>query len=244
MNISKIFKFYLILTLSLGTIAGLSYSDTVKSYYSTYSATVFNAFDDFDENATDDFFKKKPYAAAYTLEEFVAPSPNNFLRGNRNGRVVNFSITQDPEKRLVKPGTEGAEIMQFVFKTGKENLEFDRVNLKIVGVETHNIKRAYLFEGEKLLGKVSPSGEYLKFDNIDYQLKSNSTGVLAVRLDVSDKLMTHDRIRLDIENAEDLSLTVGGENYTLNEYYPIRGEYLSIVRPRVWGPNWGKDEKE
>lgn len=238
MNISKIFKFYLILTLSLGTVAGLSYSDTVKSYYSTYSATVFNAFDD-----NDDFFKKKPYAAAYTLEEFVVPSPNNFLRGNRNGRVINFLITQDAEKRFVKPGTKAAEIMQFVFKTGKENLEFDKVNLKIVGVESHNIKKAYIFEGEKLLGKVSPSGEYLKFDDIDYELKPNSTGTLAVRLDVSDNLMTHDRIRLDIENAEDLSLTVGGENYTLNEYYPITGEYLSIAKPRVWGPTWGKEEK-
>lgn len=244
MNISKIFKFYLILTLTLGTIAGLSYSDTVKSYYSTYSATVFNAFGDFNKNAGDDFFKKKPYAAAYTLEEFVTPSSNNFLRENRNARMVNFSITQDAEKRLVEPGTDAGEIMQFVFKTGNENLEFDKVNLKIVGVEPHNIEKAYLFEGEELLSKVSPAGEYLKFNNIDYQLKPNSTGTLAVRLDVSNNLMTHDRIRLDIEKAEDLSLTVGGENYTLNEYYPIRGEYLSIVRPRVWGPDWGKEEKK
>lgn len=244
MNISKIFKFYLILTLSLGAIAGLSYSDTVKSYYSTYSATVFNVFDDFDESTTDDFFEKKPYAAAYTLEEFVKPSPNNFLRDNRNGRVVNFSITQNAKERLVEPGTKAAEIMQFVLKTGKENLEFDRVNLKIVGVEPHNIKKAYLFDGEKLLSKVKPSDEYLEFKNIDYELNPNSTGILVVRLDVSTNLMTHDRIRLDIETAEDLSITVGGEDYVLNEYYPIRGEYLSIAKPRVWGPNWGKDEKE
>lgn len=244
MSINKIFKFYLILTLSLGAIAGLSYSDTVKSYYSTYSATVFNAFGDLNKNVNDDFFAKKPYAAAYALEEFIKPSPNNFLRENRNAYVINFSITQDAEKRLVKPGTKAAEVMQFVFKTGKENLEFDKMNLKIIGVEPHDIKKAYLFEGEKLLSKVSPSGEYLKFDNIDYQLKSNSTGVLAVRLDISSNLMTHDRIRLDIENAEDLSLTVGGESYSLNEYYPIRGEYLSIAKPRTWGPDWGKEEKK
>ncbi|MDA1060706.1 MAG: hypothetical protein O3B47_02845 [bacterium] len=239
MNIKGILKLYLVLTLSLSGVAILSYSDTAVQYYNTYSATVFNAFGDFDEKPDYKYFDKKPFASAYSLDQFIVKRQHLFLSENKNPNIANFSISSDPEKRFVKPGTNGAEIMQLIFKTGNEDLELDNLTFKIVGVDPSMIANAYLFDGGKELRSALHNQDKLIFNNIDYLLTPNGQADLSVRLSLSNGLKNHDRVRLDIESPEDISIYVAGKPFSINEYYPIRGEYLSISSPRMWGPDWG-----
>jgi len=230
------------LTLSLASVAMLSYSNTAVQYYNTYSATVFNAFGDFDKGSDYEYFNNKPFALAYSLDEFISERQHNFLSANKNPSVANFSISSNPEKRFVKPGTSGAEIMQLQFKTKDEKFELKDLSLKIVGIDSSMIKDAYLFDGGRELKTAVHSGDKLIFGNIDFSLKANSRASLSVRLTLGSGLQNHDRVRLDIETPEDISMYVGGEPFSVNDYYPIRGEYLSIASPRMWGPDWGKTE--
>ena len=41
--------------------------------------------------------------------------------------------------------------------------------------------------------------------------------------------MANNRLRLDIEKPQDLGLRVSNKGYEVNEYYPIKGKYLTII---------------
>ena len=66
------------------------------------------------------------------------------------------------------------------------------------------------------------------------KIGKNSDVILTLYVNLSLKLHTGQRIRMDIEKPEDLVLLVGKKLYEVSGYYPIKGEYISIARPRPW----------
>ena len=64
------------------------------------------------------------------------------------------------------------------------------------------------------------------------KISESETAEISLVVDLSEELKTGKRVRMDIEKPDDLEIFVGDERYEMNAYYPLRGEYLSIGRPR------------
>ena len=91
-----------------------------------------------------------------------------------------------------------------------------------------------IYNGTELLSEAGLESEHMVFKGLDFSLAKQDSAELSVRLDLAEDLNTGRRILLNIEKLEDIEARVGGKAYIFNAYYPIKGEYLSIVKKREW----------
>ncbi len=222
MNIKKILKFYLVLTLSLTVFASLSYNDEFRYYLSTYSTSVL----DYKYN------DQKPYVTVYSPTVSLKSYEKSYIYYNYNPGNIVFNITNSPDKSMVAAGAKNAEIMSLNFKTANVPVELENLALKIIGIDSDDIDAAYLTIGNEIIAKAYISGEYLKFTNISYDIGANSSSSIKIKLDLSGNLAIGDRIRLDIESPQDVNIRVDNSLYGINGYYPLKGKYLSISKLR------------
>ncbi len=219
MNLKKILKIYLIFILTITGMSILGNNLTIKKYYNPYLLSVIHLFEDKSE-----------------LD--VKPSDNENISvpisQKLNSNDISFEVTNEPEKAYASPGDSGIEIMKLNFKTKDKGMKLKSLKLKVVGVEREKIVRLFLTSGDKFVVLGRPSDDYFKFDYINYEIAAASEDSLSVRIDLSENLQTHDRIRLDIENPEDIELIVDGNPYKIAGYYPIEGKYLSVALRRPW----------
>lgn len=208
MNTKKILKFYLFATISLSSIAALSLNDTFRSYIPDYYTSVLDS-----EVKT------------------VAPIENNDSKFYRNNPAdVMFVIGGESRKSLVPAGTKNADFMNLSFKIGKTNVQLNGIAFKITGARGNDIKNAYLTDGKAIIATASISNDKIKFPNIGYLMDANTASNLQLKVDLGDGLKVGQIISLEVENPNDINMTVEGGNYSLNGHYPIRGKYLSIIR--------------
>ncbi len=222
MNIKKILKFYLVLTLMLTAFASLSYNDEFRYYLSTYATSVL----DYKYNET------KPFVSVYSPSASLKSYEKSYVYYKDNPGNIVFNITNSPDKSMVATGTKNAEIMSFNFKTANVPIELENLALKIVGINGDDIDAAYLAIGNEVIAEAYISGDYLKFTNISYGIAANSSSSIKIKLDLSENLKINNRIRLDIESPQDSAIRVNNSLYGINGYYPMKGKYLSISKPR------------
>lgn len=220
MNIMKILKGYFLFVMMVGAMSLLSYNDNVRTYF----ANVFVA----EGTAV----TTKTYSVVYTSQALLPKFSLNYVTEKQNSAVVNFEITRDTDWGFGLPGGKKVPVMKLNFKTGDQPLEFDNVKFSIQGVDELLIQGAYLLDENEVVASAKKVGGHLKFSSVDYELAARSEGSVVVALDLSPALKTGQRIRLDIDAPEDFGLRVGGIPYKIGAYYPMKGKYLSIARPR------------
>lgn len=231
MNLLKILKSYLIFILAITAMASLSYIDSVRNFANGQFASVIDAMGHNDQKSGSTSFA---YTANYDWENLREEKEGSFEVGNKNENLISFEINPANDGAFAAPGTSGAPMMDLAIISAEEELELNGFKFKIVGVEADQVKKAYIFDGEKLIALGSRRGEYLNFEGLNIKFAKGKENRLSVKMDVGSKLKTGERIRLDIEKPEDIDLKVGGEPYLVNSYYPIKGEYLTISKPRPW----------
>lgn len=212
MNIAKIIRVYFIFTMMVASIAVLSYNDGFEDYIlsvlhttdSSMNASVITPLSSFDSGK--EFFSK-----------------------NKSTSLLNFKITKEQYGGFAAPGAEGAKVMGFYFKTGAEAVILKDLKLKLEGVTPDVIEKAYISDGRNILKVGNVSGDYYSFNNINEIIDPNKSRTLYLMVDLSDDVHTGERFRMDIENPEDIVLFTGTDPFRINEYYPIKGKYLSVA---------------
>ncbi|MBD3360838.1 hypothetical protein GF366_03485 [Candidatus Peregrinibacteria bacterium] len=220
MNIAKVIKVYFYFIMVLMATASLTFNEEVKYF-------IVSAFH-FDEQE----YISDASPSGYSANIFAGGSSKIFIAENDNPNLINFSIMNDPEKSFAEPGSKGIYVMDFVFKTKNESMVLRKLTLKVVGVDSENILKAALVKGNKPISEARHKDGYLIFDNINFKIDNDSRNKLALKVSLSPNLQTGQRIRMDIEKPSDIEILVGGRPYTINKYYPIEGEYLSIARSK------------
>lgn len=238
MNINKILKFYLVLTLSISAIAALSYSSFVKENMSTFSSSVLGSFEGMSD--TSKYTSEKLFANVLPISKEdshsidVATSP----------LTVNFNLSRDANKTSAVPGESNAEIMQIKIKSTDANLVLKSINFKLEGVNPDMIERVYLIDENKNIHKAELDDGYARFSNISIAAEAEKAILLSLRVDVSKDLHTGERFRFDIEEPNDIQLFANDEVYEIRQQYPIRGTYLSIAKNRPWTMKSKNDKKK
>lgn len=208
MNTKKILKLYLVATLSLSSLAALSLNDAFKSYLPSYYTSVLIP----------------------NVETPVAESDDSIYR--KNPTDIMFSISGNAGNSLVKAGTKNAEVMTISLKTSDVDVQLNGIAFKIIGAKGKDIKNAYLSNGKAIVATASISNNKIKFPNMGYFMKEETAANLQLMVDLGDDLKSSQVISFEIENSNDINMTVDGGSYSLNGHYPIKGGYLSIAGAR------------
>lgn len=224
MNIAKVIKAYFLFVMAISSMALLSYNDNVGNYISSVLHV-----DNLSESGKG-FYKNLMSGISYDND-----GRKSFLSHNENPSLINFSILNNPEKAFAAPGEKNVEMMSFVFKTFENDLIFEDLRLKIIGVDPEYIEKAMLLDEKEILQTAKKDGEYFVFEGIDYAIESFQKKSLLFYIDLSPDIKTGERIRMDIENPDDINIIVGDEPYLIDAYYPLQGKYLSIAKQRAWG---------
>lgn len=220
MNTKKILKLYLVATLSLSSMAALSLNDTFRSYLPDYYTSVL-------DSGTSE---TKSYVET-NIETPIAKSDDLIYRDNPAD--IMFAISGSAGKSLVTAGTKNAEVMTISFKIGQTDVQLNGIAFKITGATGKDIKNAYLTDGKAIVATAVILDNRIKFPNMGYMMESGSSKNLQLKVDLGDTLNASQVISFEIENSDDINMTVGGGSYSLNGHYPIQGKYLSIAGTKL-----------
>ena len=213
--------------MTIVSIASFSYNDSVKTFF----VSVFHV----EARADSDGL-----SSLYQANSFNSFEIGDVTTTKVDPGLVSFKISNNADTALVESGTKNAEIMQFEFKSPEEVFELKSLDLKIYGVDSFAVERATLVVADEVIAFGKRSDDYFKFNSIDYKIPPGNRGIVSVKVDLTDELKISDRFRLDIEKPEDIEIQLDGEDFIIDEHYPIKGEYLSIAKPRPWGVDWSK----
>lgn len=238
MNIIKILRVYLIFILIITGVSGLGYVPGVKHYLAGQFASIVHS-DSGNKN-----FNKVPVVEAKDPQGTLDSISEKLERSRgSSGDLINFEIRNNAEKTFARPGEKEAEVMQLILKTEDKSATFDNLKLKISGTDPQNIEKIQIDADSEILASGKRDGEYFRF-NLNHKIKENSQAVFKIKVDLSDKLETNDRLRLDIEKEEDLEIFIDGETYSVSGKYPLKGPFLTIAHPRVWNNySWKQPER-
>ncbi|NIA02128.1 MAG: hypothetical protein GWP15_01980 [Nitrospirae bacterium] len=216
MNIAKIIRVYFVFTMMVASIAVLSYNDGFEDYILSVMHANGNAVN--ASNIT-------------PLVDFQS-GMKEFSSKNESSSLLTFKFVNDPYNGFVAPGTEGAELMGIYFKAGSETVILKDLKLKLEGIEPEFIEKAYITDGQDILKVGSSFGEYYSFNNINEIIDPNHYRTLYLLVDLSEDVHTGERFRMDIESPDDIVLFTGIDPFSIDEYYPIKGKYLSVAVAR------------
>ncbi len=212
MNIAKIIRVYFIFTMMIASIAVFSYNESFEDYI----LSVMHAGSDAVSAST-----------ITPLMDFRS-GMKEFSSKNESSSLLTFKFVNDPYNGFVAPGTEDAELMGLYFKTGSETVILKDLKLKLEGVDPEYIEKAYITDGQDVLKVGTGYGEYYSFKNINEIIEPNKSRTLYLLVDLSEDIRTGERFRMDIESPDDIVLFAGIDPFGIDEYYPIKGKYLSV----------------
>lgn len=222
MSTKKILKFYLITTLSLSSVSLLSFNNGFRDYISSSYASVVDY----------KYVEAKPYLAVAQNDDANLAQNGEDSFYKENPAQILLSINRSKLNSLVVAGAKNVNFMNLVFGTGPTKAKLKSLDFTIEGVGGSSIKNAYLAQGKEIIATASVSEKRVKFSDIGFDLEAESKNAFTLKVDLSDSLAVGSIITLDIDKAEDIKFEVGGENFSLNGHYPIRGTYLSIAKIR------------
>ncbi len=192
-------------------IAVFSYNDSFHKYLTSVLHIEKPALSQETGDSTENFFS--------SIDEIkkvkVLLEANVKNEEQKSENLLNFEITNEPEKAYANPGEAGKEIMKFSIKTNVGETILQKLNFKINGVDPKKIIKAYLKYGEEIIGETIPSEEYLNFDYLNLEIGKEPGENLSLVLDLSNELKTGERIRIDFEYPQNL-----------------KGKYLTISKRR------------
>lgn len=236
MDLAKVIKGYFIFLMCIVTFAALSYNSTVKHYM--LAASTFAHIDIIGQGRNTD---ESLYASVYGLQDIKAKIFNNEnLYENKSPNLFGFSISNDPEKSLMEPGTKNVLIMNLNLTAYENSATLKSLKLKVHGIDEYDVENVAIEVDGEVLAFGKRDEQYFNFGNLDYEIAPNSKERFEVKVDLSENLTTGERLRLDIEKPEDIVVKVNGKKLNVNDYYPIKGKYLSIAKPRPW--SFSEDE--
>ncbi len=235
-------------------LGGLYQQDEVKSYVSTSVASVMHVVENYTGPIEFDYRSKKGsstgvpvntsmFASVVNLEN-IENTKRTVISKKKNVESIEFEIEAGPYNSFATPGSKDERYMTLVLGTKESAAKFSSLKLKISGVDTEVVEAGRLiYEGEVLAEGVVGDG-YISFKHLGVEIPEESEASVIVSVDLSSEVTTGNRLRLDIENPDDLAIRVAGEDFEMSGNYPIKGVYLSIVRPRPWSKSpWQRYEE-
>ncbi len=227
MHINKIIKIYFLFVMSIAVIGGIGQAQLDTDSLLSVLHIMKNPSQDFKfsvinflpKNVKDQLGDRLPTA-------IVAPSEEE--------DVVTFMIQNDPGSAFATAGAKNKKVMEFVVGSDQGIVDLKNLRLKISGVHPLAIEKTMLVVNGKEVSEGRQDNEYLSFSGIDLEVPKGQKETLELYMDLSEGLQSGDRIRPDVEDANDIFLTLDGNPYDLNKTFPIKGRYLSIIRYRPW----------
>lgn len=214
MPINKIINGYFAFVMAVSAVALLNYNSDINKYFQDSYASVIHTMEALGEDGN---MGIELVNAQNVLEPKISEDPI-FVKNN-GVNFVNFEISEGDG--YAKAGDKGVKAMVINIKSNQK-VVLNGLRLKLAG---KGVLAGYLYNGEELISEGKNNGEYLNFP-----VKSSVVDQsLWIALDLDQSLVSGDRIRLDIEKAEDLKALVADKSYVLPGYYPIKGGYISVV---------------
>ena len=232
MNVKKILKFYLVLSLVMTGTFSLGNSEVFKNYFPEYYQKI-SAFS--NDVFGDDYKYLKKNSFASTLNTNILDSKVDKQLSKKEQQNFSFEIVNDIKKSFGIPGENGLKIMEYKFKTNDEGLDVKNLKLKIVGAQGDQFEKLYLNdENGKTFATGNIGTEFVEFKNLNFAVEPDSSQSLLLVADLSDSFRTGERFRFDLINAEDIEIILAKQPSQINSYYPIRGPYISIAKARAF----------
>ncbi len=239
MTAKKVIKFYFGFMMLIVTATALSYNDSVKEYY----ASTLHGMNDFVEDLQHHNETRRENMIPDVKEDFLAQqdevtnsASTKFRMVNENSNLINFDVVKNQDSYFSTPGGKGINVMSFDLRTYSSDLELDYLKLKVYGTGSENIGKVSLVEkiGEEkiIVAFGKRSGEYFVFEDIGFEMDKNQKKYLSLQVDFGSGVHSGERIRFDLEKEDDIGMKVDGSKYSVNQFYPIEGEYISIVNFR------------
>lgn len=209
MSISKILKIYFCFVMAVSSLAMLMYHTDFE--YMVLSVLHIGE------------------AEAVEIEE-VSYSPGKpYTNINSNPSDVVFKMLDEYRSTYAWRGEENVNVMNYLLKADDEELILKDLRLKIDGVDPHLIDKVLMKGTGRFEKKGEIRGNYVIFDGLNYSVKKGEGEVLRFYIDLDSDIETGDRFRFNIEAPQDIVLYSGSDAFIIDGYYPIEGQYLSVV---------------
>ncbi|MFC1616180.1 hypothetical protein ACFL21_03495 [Patescibacteria group bacterium] len=215
----RLIRGYFVFMIMAFMVVFISQSQTVKSIY----ADVFETFS--SEEFVEPNFIVKQAALKKSEKTFESLSEDSY--------VINLYFENDIGLAYAIPGEKGKEVMRMIIKTDEHNLKLDYIKFRIHGMESGYLDSLHFVENEEVIKAANFEKGYAIFDDLNIELEPNTRRIISISADLSEQVSSGKRLRLDVENEEDIEIYVDDILYSVRDYYPIYGKYLSIVRDGV-----------
>lgn len=228
MNILRILRVYLIFILAITAMSLVSYSSTTKFYLSSVLTSVTQNSD------AHQIVDRRGNAERLASIDQVIISANdeseqNYVRDG--GGLLSFQILNS-ENNFVKAGEKGARIASLKMRTKDSEILLSGLKFNVSDADKI-FDAVYLEAGagfgkRRVIGKIN--GEQVVFAGLKYI--TQGTGEIVVRADVSENVSAGERFRFILNKSGDIEIFINGERYQVPGYYPLTGEFLTIIKSR------------
>ncbi|MFA5793412.1 MAG: hypothetical protein WC897_06170 [Candidatus Gracilibacteria bacterium] len=227
MHINKIIKIYFLFVMTIATIGGIGQAQLNGDSLLSVLHIMKNPSTDFKFSVVN-FLPK-------TIKDQLGDRlPTAIVAPSEEEDTVTFAIQNDPGSAFATAGAKNKKVMEFVIGSDQGKVDLKNLRLKISGVHPLAIEKTMLVVNGKEMSEGRQDSEYLLFNGIDLEVEKGKKETLELYMDLSEGLQSGDRIRPDVEDANDIFLTLDGKPYDLKKKFPIKGRYLSIIRYRPW----------
>lgn len=148
---------------------------------------------------------------------------------------LTFAVTNNPKKTFVFAGAQNSELMKLVFRSTKSDVILRKISFKIALIDPKYIKNAGLIYKGNLVAEGAVKDGKLNFENMNHKFDNTTEEFFSLSISLIDDIPVGQRIRMDIENPDDIVITNGENEFKLQASYPMKGKYLSVVQKRTWG---------
>ncbi|MBD3330899.1 hypothetical protein GF354_05225 [Candidatus Peregrinibacteria bacterium] len=230
MHIKKVIKFYLYLILIISTFALLNYNPNFNQYFTS----VVHSIDEWGKKYDIDpytFVGRVEPPVDYDLMQWQEKG-DFFISDQDKADGIHFEIFSKDAGSFALPGDRNAYVMTFRIKAFDEPIRLSSLTITPQSSHIDDIPYVSIKSGDKVIPYTEMIDGAFVFKGLNINIPENSQKELHLFADVSPYLNTGDRIRFDILSPEHIKLEKGSSPYSLKHYYPINGEYLTIVGVR------------
>lgn len=208
MNIERVIKTYFIFVMFVVAVSIVGYNTPTKAYMANVLGYNFSVGEKFSEAKNEE---------------------------KQTADFLTFAVTNNPKKTFVFAGAQNSELMKLVFRSAKNDVILRGISFKIALIDPKYIKSAALVYRGKLVAEGVVQDGKLNFANMNHKFDNTTEDIFSLSINLTDDIPVGQRVRMDIENPDDIVITNGENEFKLRASYPMKGRYLSVAQKRTWG---------
>ncbi|EFK94890.1 hypothetical protein LDC_3106 [sediment metagenome] len=203
----------------------------MKNYYSDFLTYTIDASQKLEELTNIKInFASVLNVHGKTLEE--DPASLAFVDINKSDEIYNFEINQTGFENFARIGQSEANIMNYWFKTSLSPLTLKNLTLTLSGTKSNPIKSLLLKANDDTFWAVKKENKFY-FSDLNIPIPENSEITFTFNALLDPLTSQNQRFHLDIENPNDIQLSIDDGFYSLNAIYPVKGPTFTIAGKRL-----------